>query len=286
MLRLLMLTVTGVLLAAQAYAAEVAFTDQTIHWPGYLESEDAYAGVENPDGTPFVSSHNDQDHYGTPNITGGLVTTANNRLASIRVNFIITSEPAWPEGMSRDIWNILYPGDLFLDVGSDGVWDYVVVMNPDKTDWTPIDVYIEPAQFGLRRAAGLYPLHRFNAPLQAPFQGGYPYHETIKPQNFRPRYDHPIWADLGSGYAGQQVGMVQFSGMPAYPANYNLEEVSATYNFATESLQGLNINAENLTIGFTVSSASDVILTRVRATDDIETRAMPVSIPNMLLLNQ
>lgn len=286
MLRLIMLTVMGVLLATQAHAAEVAFTDQTIHWPGYPESEDSYAGVE-VDGAPFVSNHNSQDYFGTPNITGGLVTTANNRLANIRINFVITSEPTWPEGLARNIWSLLYPGDLFLDVGSDGVWDYVVVMNPDKTDWTPIDVFTGPDQFGLQRAAGLYPLHRFTAPLQAPFQGGYPYHETIKPWNFFPRYDHPIWADLGSGYAGQQVGMVQFSGMPAYPADYNnQDELFATFDFTTESLQGLNIRAEDLTIGFTISSASDVILARVSATDDIQTRVMPVSIPNMLLLGQ
>lgn len=280
MLRLVMLTVMGVLFAAQAYAAEADFNDQIIFWPGYPESEDAF---------PDPSGHNDQDFFGTPNITGGQVVTRDNALASITFDVVITRGEDWSEATWRSVWGNIFPGDLFLDTDSNGAWDYVVVMNPNKTDWTPLtdETYEGPASFGLQRAEGLYPMFRFSAPLQEPFQGGYPYIETIKPQSFFPRFDHPVWADRTSPYLGQQVGQVSFSGWPTFPEGYDFEELPVTYDFTTESLEGLNISAEDLTIGYTISSASDVILVRVNVTDEGGSSGqMPVCVPNMLLLHQ
>ncbi|EGJ49256.1 hypothetical protein [Desulfocurvibacter africanus] len=273
MARFILALIMGAFLAAPAYAAESTFGDGTIYWPGSPEAEDAY---------PEPTDHNTQDHYGTPDITGG-VASATDGLDSVQFNIVITREADWTEELWRNVWFVLYPGDLFLDTNSDGVWEYVVVMNPDKTDWTPIDTYVSNTQFGLNRDAGLYPLHRFTAPLQAPFTGAYPYHETIKPANFRPRYDHPIWADMGSGYMGAQVGSVQFSGWPTFPEGYNMEPLPVTFDFNTTSLQGLNIPTNNLTIGFTISTASDVILQQVSVASG-EHRPCPISVPNMLLL--
>lgn len=100
----LALILAGLILVGPAVATPLYFTDNSIYWPGWSATNDAYG----PDNT--------RDTIGSPDITGGQAVVDNGYLASITISgtgFL-------------DFSGIIKPGDLFIDVGANQTWDYVV----------------------------------------------------------------------------------------------------------------------------------------------------------------
>jgi hypothetical protein len=91
-----------------AHATTVTFGDAVKYWPGYANhtGDDA------------------QDTIGTPDLLGGraVIDDATGRLRSVQIDYTGHFSPV-ASGNARVI-----PGDLFLDVGRDGHWDFVVKM--------------------------------------------------------------------------------------------------------------------------------------------------------------
>ena len=93
-------------LAGEARATSVSFGDTTKYWQGYANG----------------TADDTRDTIGTPDLLGGTATfdDTTGRLTGVRIDYtgyfsLVAS------GNARVI-----PGDLFLDAGSDGHWDFVV----------------------------------------------------------------------------------------------------------------------------------------------------------------
>jgi len=101
-LQLLLILAMAVILCGTAHATQYSFTDQHIYWPGWTSKD---------------TSDNTRDAIGNPQLTGGYITVQNGHLTSVAIQ---------GSGYSMSRGGTIPFGDLFLDVNSDNVWDYVV----------------------------------------------------------------------------------------------------------------------------------------------------------------
>jgi hypothetical protein len=93
------------LAAAPAGAASVPFGDSVRYWAGYANG----------------TSDDAKDTIGHPDVTGGAAGFAGGQLVSVRIDYTGPFSLAAP-GQNGSV----IPGDLFLDAGADGDWDYVI----------------------------------------------------------------------------------------------------------------------------------------------------------------
>ena len=95
------------ILSSPAFGITYTFTDvgptAVIHWAGWGNG----------------SSQDSTDTIGYPMFSGGSYSIDENtgRLTKITFNY---------KGSDKDIYRNIVPGDLFLDLGKDGGWDYAV----------------------------------------------------------------------------------------------------------------------------------------------------------------
>jgi len=83
-------------------AAVINFTDNSWYWPGWQNNQSA----------------DNRDTIGIPNITGGnVVITDNGFLSSVTFSYT---------GNTTSGWTLLRPGDLFIDIGANKSWDYII----------------------------------------------------------------------------------------------------------------------------------------------------------------
>ena len=92
---LIFLAVISLAIAGSASAA--SWTDTQIDWPGY--------------------SGDPRDVIGIPEITGGTYVIEGKALSAITIDILAKPSGFWPQ---------LAPGDLFLDMNADQIWDYFV----------------------------------------------------------------------------------------------------------------------------------------------------------------
>ncbi|MBW2085965.1 MAG: hypothetical protein JRI54_08065, partial [Deltaproteobacteria bacterium] len=98
----ILLFITCLALAGSAQAATISFGDTgPYYWPGYPSSS---------------STINNTEHWGIPNITDGTATFTGSSLTGVTINMT--------KILPRYDW--LYEGDLFIDLGGDKTWDYIV----------------------------------------------------------------------------------------------------------------------------------------------------------------
>jgi hypothetical protein len=90
----------SIAISSQAIGTTINFGDNANNWPGW--------------GTP---PENSVDTIGVPDFTGGYVIVEGDLLTSI--TFYYT-------GSTTSGWSLLEPGDLFIDVGADQTWDWVI----------------------------------------------------------------------------------------------------------------------------------------------------------------
>jgi hypothetical protein len=204
------------IVAAQASATTVSFGDVARYWPGYAN------------GTVDDS----RDTIGTPDLLGGIATfdDSTGLLTGISVTYTGTFSPV-ALGNARVI-----PGDLFLDVGSDGHWDYVMKLVADPQ--TPVANYASLSILDVSAIAT--PSYLFSGSDNTGYWAGY---------GIRDR--HPYAWNGG----GTQVGTGSLSG-------FNQLASGGTLGFGLGN--GLAING-GFTIGFAPSCANDVLLASVSA---------------------
>ena len=89
---------------ASATPVSVPFGDSVHTWPGYQNG----------------TSDDGRDTIGHPDLQGGVAVFENGLLTSIRIDYI------GPFSLAASGRGTVIPCDLFIDVGGDGNWDYVM----------------------------------------------------------------------------------------------------------------------------------------------------------------
>jgi hypothetical protein len=206
--------VAALLMISQIAAADsiISFQDHVKYWPNY-PSRDA--------------TDNSQDTIGEPDITGGRVIVDDaGFLKQVQFDFI----GGWA-------YQVMKPGDLFLDLDSNGSWDYVVSSYNDRDNSDENNKYIPSGSVGLySTTGGSLLLTGVDNPPQGYWHG------------YLFRNDHPF------AYTGltDYIGSASVSG--GYPDN----------NPIVFTLPGQTLRFGNsLTIGYTENCANDVVLETV-----------------------
>lgn len=198
--------------AGPANAQMVNFADNAVYWPGWGNGtiDDSY------------------DTIGIPNFIGGTANVESGRLMSLTFN----------QSLSSSYYYLLSPGDLFIDLGANSSWDYVV----DLTSW---------AQAGANPlnpdpAAGNYHLYVYN-------NAGYIFSGTDNTggwSGYLIRNNHPVAANI-SWQSGGAIGAVSFSGWGSSSAS--------SYTFTLPG-PGLDLGGSGqFSIGWGVNCANDVL---------------------------
>jgi len=194
-------------------AQTINFTDTTIYWPGWNNN----------------TNDDTLDVLGIPNFTGGSANVNNRALDRLTINRT-SQNPSY--------FNIISPGDLFIDIGANGNWDYVV----DLTTWTTSGPDNPDAQ------SGSYKLYSVNIGLNSPsgyITSGVDYTGAWDGRTVRD--NHPVAAEL----LGQvtEVGDVDFSGWG--------DGNTTQYTF---DFDGLNLgDSGKFIIGWMPNCANDVL---------------------------
>jgi len=211
-----MFTFTLFLIGPAANAHIVTFGDSNNFWPGWSNS----------------TGDDKNDTIGIPNLTGGQAEFSSG---------LLTSLTFYNATLSSSYWGVISPGDLFIDVGSTGTWDYVVKLaswktagksNPDPT-------------------ADNYNVYKVGLPLND--GSGYILSGVDKTgdwSGYLIRDNHPVAWDGSTGKLGTN-GVSGFSGWGSNPAP------EYTFTFA-----GLNVGHQ-FTIGWTLNCANDVIYEKI-----------------------
>ena len=195
----------------------VGFTDTVDHWDGY--------GNE--------TGQDNDDVIGVPDITGGSVTMDDNGFVD-QISFAHGRS----DSTSPDM------GDLFLDIGSDGYWDYVVDVDTQR-GWesaktiTGIIYSFTATEFAFTNA-GNYVLS------DAYWDSGH-------------RTGHPVGVNIAPGF-GADTGLTAAVTGPFVGSN------PVVFNFSDDLIQ---IGGGDLTIGFGASCANDVILATITAPNPV-----------------
>lgn len=206
--------------ATNSFAALITFGDTAIRWSGW--------------GTNYTST----DTVGTPNITGGVADVSGGYLNCVTFNYINNAfYPRYTPALSA--------GDLFIDVNSNGYWDYVVASSTGN-----IYTFAENSF-----ALGSYATGSSNYVLSWGSTG------------FIIRQNHPVLYNVNSNLnPGVSAGAASVS-------SFNSQTLNTPLTF---SFSGLDLLVgSDFTIGWAVSCANDVVYERVSA---------PVPEPATLLL--
>jgi hypothetical protein len=251
-------------------SVSVVLHDQSPSW-GYLLTASGTIvdpRVTNPPGPwlppPGSFPTPPADEHGTPvfHFDAGVVTFDAGKLLSITINY---ESPQY-----RNLWSVLKPGDLFLDVGNDGKFDYVV-----RTPFYAQQNYYDA---GTLYSANSWRIYKLNQPedylhdrdqdnpvYQLAYNAGRADSSSSGWPGLSVRDYHP-WAVKPSYLTGNatQVGSAAFDGWDNLaPAN---SVGSTTWTFADFGLD-IPLYTE-IGIGFTVNCANDVLLGYVTYTPE------------------
>ncbi len=213
MRRILPIIFFGILMSA-SQSFGVSFSDSQWYWPGWSNGQ----------------SSDEKDRIGVPDLTGGSVTIdpAGN-LTEINFSYIEYSD------------SLLGPGDVFIDVGSDKTWDYVIKTMGIKT-------------------AGNYDVYKFSPGLSEIRGVNDNYYQMSGQDNvgswigYDIRDNHPIGIVLGNIPSNIKYswGTVYFSGWP--------DSGTSTYNNFSN---GIYIGAQDFTLAWEVTCANDVLYEKI-----------------------
>ena len=203
-------------LAGQARASSVSFGDSTKYWQGYSNG----------------TADDTRDTIGTPDFLGGTASfdDATGYLTGVSINYTGYFSPV-ASGSARVI-----PGDLFLDAGSDGHWDYVVKLVAGVQ--TPVANYASLSILDVSAIAS--PSYLMSGSDNSGYWAGY---------GIRDR--HPYAWDGG----GTPLGTGSLTGF---------NQLASGGTLVFELGIGLPMNA-NLTLAFSPSCANDVLIEKVSA---------------------
>ena len=212
-------------------AAPFYFGDNEIYWPTWGNG----------------TSDDTQDVIGVPNITadGGYGTVENGYVKDIHVT--------WIEGGHILIKE---PGDVFIDVGADGEWDYILTHYTSEAGYEP---YLHEWAKGTTNVPGLIYHYEFGI-----HDDHYYYTDngdgTIDDNEidwgaYSPgsiRESHPVWFKKPDGL--DPIGTLTWTG--------DLSQSSGTIDFENFSFnpgQGVYVGNEPFYVGFTPKCANDTL---------------------------
>jgi len=226
---------------ADASPYNVAFSDNIIHWPSWS-------------GSTYDNNH---DVIGNPNISGGNVSISQGgHLTAVNFSYTSTSTRRIPAG------------DLFIDVGADNDWDYVITTSGTN--------YVSDTQsfdygFGKKSAGVVY---SFDSGFSALKGDGDKKYYLITPRRGNLRYRHPVaLSDYGASQSSDIVDDTVYfdDGFYDWVTHYP-GEPEKILNFSEFSLDLLG---QDFIIGFSPDCANDVIYAKINN---------PVPIPTSVLL--
>jgi len=229
--------------ASAAHAEVISFGDTSTYWPGWAAAPKA-GQATNPDNT--------KDTIGTPNFTGGTATIINHLLTQLTFNRTTNS----------DNWTVLSAGDLFIDLGGNQSWDYVV----DLTDWDDYGPTKNRAGTDNKDpAAGYYNLYAVTIPLGTSADKNMsPYMLSgLDGQNgwsgYNIRDNHPVAL---KNLPTSSVGSVYFSG-------WNTKNAQGKYltSYTFDFGKGLDLGTSgDAIISWMPNCANDVVYEKVHYT--------------------
>ncbi len=190
--------------ASFAAPISISFGDNTKYWSDWASLD---------------SSDNSADTIGSPNISGGSATFNGGNLISVSINYSNTVNPS--------SYN-LFAGDLFIDKGADGDWDYVVATNGTLYNF-------DDGTFSISANDNAYIL-------------------SIPQSGFGIRDNHPISYNVSRNLHS------------SFTANYgSVTGFSTAYGAQTIDFTGLNLDVGSnpVKIGWALSCANDVLLEQV-----------------------
>jgi len=212
------------LISSHAFGITTNFIDSPTNyfWPGYGNG----------------SSDDSKDTIGVPNFTGGsLELTDNGYLKNITFYYKADNY--------LNIWNLLKPGDLFIDIGANNSWNYVV----NTLDQTNSGTY------GLYSSDTGFSEYIFS-------------NDTRDWSGYDIRDNHPVGIiNLGGDHL-----TVNFSGWTTPSSTGQI--VTSTFDFSGLPGEGLFIGSEDFIISWTANCANDVIYENIN----------PVPEPSTILL--
>ncbi len=247
MKRMLVLLIIAVVLLfvgeikAEANSYNVAFNDNVIHWASWNGSryDDRHDVIENP------------------NMSGGNVRISQSgHLTDVNFSYTSTSTRRIPAG------------DLFIDVGADNDWDYVITTSGRN--------YVSDTQsfdYDFRKKwAGV--VYSFDDGFSALKGDGYNRYYLKTPHSGNVRYRHPVaLSDYGAGHASDIVDDTVYfdDGFYDWVTHYpgEPEKILKFSEF------NLDLLGQDFIIGFSPDCANDVIYAKV---------TNPVPIPTSVLL--
>ncbi len=220
---------------ADAAPYEVAFSDNINHWVGW--------------GNGFQDS---QDVIGNPNISGGnAIISQSGHLTGVNFSYTSTGNGTIPAG------------DLFIDVGADNYWDYVLTTTGVGYDSgsRSFEYTFDDKYMGL--------VYYFENGFSA-LEGVNNEYYLTTPNNEGLRYSHPIaLSDTGAGLGELLQGQRVWFENGFW---YKDAEDQEALDFEAFSLDLLG---QDFIIGFMPDCANDVIYAKVNS---------PVPIPTSVLL--
>jgi hypothetical protein len=202
------LVVTAVLLAMSAVqAAQFEFSDNTIYW-GQGWTTGAWLST-NSDSLGY-GDDNYTDFVGHPNFTTGSGIIESGALKEIHINYT-----NWDAALN--------PGDLFIDIGADKIWDYV--LKPTGNIYSTL----LDARKGFNDAG---------------------YQVTTNWPGYYIRNDHPYALNL-AGTAASLAGSYTFSGFSIQDGNVDFTGLS------------IDLLGQDFIIGYAVTCANDVVYEKI-----------------------
>lgn len=191
----------SIAISSQAIGTTINFADNSNNWPDW--------------GTP---TENAVDTIGVPNFTGGNLVIDGGSLSSITFTYT---------GSTTSGWDLLQPGDLFIDVGANQTWDWVIQPGGNIYNLTSTPIALNSDTSYVKTGAD-----------NADHWVGY-----------NIRNNHPYAAILTSETSDGTAG---FSGWQTLTsANQPL--------FSTFSGFSIDIGSDPFIIGWTVNCANDVV---------------------------
>jgi len=222
---------TAPLIFAAPYT--VTFTDTRNFWPGWGNG----------------TGDDSKDSIGTPNFAAGAVEiSSGGYLTKVTVN----------QSSSPSSYSVLSPGDLFIDTGANGTWDYVLALT---SVWNPHTA----GKTNQNPSAGDYSLYA--VALNLGTGSNYIFSGTDNTNGWSGYYirdRHPV-AWIGPAQSEGPIGSAYFSGW----------NDSNTESWWFDFPDGAILLGDEFAIGWTVNCANDVIY---------ETMGNPVPEPATMLL--
>jgi hypothetical protein len=246
---LLVTTCCLLFIVPKVRAVVVNFSDNYRYWPGWQNGT-------GDDGT---------DSIGIPDliksINGGSVTIENDQLKKVEITYTGNSS----------YWDVLFPGDLFIDTSADdgeNDWDYLVKVFTDPVGPAPDNIYHVPSM----ETPGSYALYNINgqklndASTNSNYimsgNDGVGNWDKDSPNNshysndWKIRDDHPVSLDVSSyTLVAPNVG---FSGWP----KTNPSNVIRTASFDLSNAP-ISLGYDDFIVGFGMNCANDVIYERI-----------------------